>query len=65
MARTTVDDCLNENDSHFELSYKVARRARDLLRRRNPQVAEEDDKPVVVALRETAAALNRQDEEDA
>lgn len=54
MARITVEDCLNEGDSYFELAYTSARRAREILRRGNPQVPENDDKAIVVALREAA-----------
>lgn len=54
MARTTIEDCLDEGESHFDLAYQAARRARELMRRGDARVDELDDKPVVVALRETA-----------
>ena len=57
MARITVEDCLKEGDSYFELAYTSARRAREILRHGNPQVPEKDDKAIVVALREVAHQL--------
>lgn len=57
MARITVEDCLQEGDSYFELAYASARRAREILRRGNPQVPENDDKTVVLALREVSHRL--------
>lgn len=52
MARTILEDFLGEHDSHFELAYNVPRRARDIQRRGNAKVRENNDKPIVVALRE-------------
>ena len=54
MARTTVDDCLEQCPNHFDLAYRASRRARDLMKRGDPRVPEYGDKPVVVALRELA-----------
>ena len=54
MARTTVDDCLEQCPNHFDLTYRASRRARDLMKRGDPRVPEYGDKPVVVALRELA-----------
>lgn len=54
MARTTVEDCLDESESHFELAHRIARRARELTRRGDARVVEYEDKPVVIALRELA-----------
>ena len=54
MARTTVDDCLEQCPNHFELAYRVSRRARDIMNRGDPLVPEHGDKSVVVALREIA-----------
>lgn len=54
MARTTVDDCLTGDDSHFDLAYTVPRRAREILRSGEAAVQPGNDKPIVVALRERA-----------
>lgn len=54
MARTTVDDCLEQCPNHFELAYRAARRARDIMNRGDPLVPEHGDKSIVVALREIA-----------
>ena len=55
MARVTVEDCLEHVDNRFELVMLASRRARGL-RRYNTEalVAEENDKPTVIALREIA-----------
>lgn len=55
MARITVEDCLNEIDNRFNLVLLASRRARQLAKGYEPQVAWENDKPTVVALREIAA----------
>ena len=54
MARTTVDDCLEQCPNHFELAYRASRRARDIMNRGDPRVPEHGDKSVVIALREIA-----------
>ena len=54
MARTTIDDCLEQCPNHFELSYRAARRARDIMNRGDPRVPDQGDKSIVVALREIA-----------
>ncbi len=54
MARITVEDCLENVDNRFELVMVATKRARDLSFGAEPQVAWEDDKPTVVALREIA-----------
>jgi DNA-directed RNA polymerase subunit omega len=46
MARVTVEDCLEQVESHFELTVVAAKRAKQPSQRR--------DKPTVVALREIA-----------
>lgn len=58
MARVTVEDCLEHVDNRFELVMLASRRARGL-RRYNTEalVAEENDKPTVIALREIAEGL--------
>ena len=54
MARTTIEDCLGKDESHFQLAYKIAQRAREIMRRGDSRVEEYDDKPIVIALREEA-----------
>ncbi|URQ65204.1 DNA-directed RNA polymerase subunit omega [SAR86 cluster bacterium] len=53
MARITVEDCLKQVESRFELVLKAAERARDLISTSaEPLIDSEDDKPTIVALRE-------------
>ena len=54
MARTTVDDCLEQCPNHFELAYRAARRARDIMNRGDPRVPDHGDKSIVISLREIA-----------
>ena len=54
MARTTVDDCLEQCPNHFELAFRASRRARDIMNRGDPRVPEHGDKSIVIALREIA-----------
>ncbi len=69
MARITVEDCLDHVDNRFELVMVATRRARQMRRFGvEPMVAEENDKPTVIALREIAAGLVSEemlDEQDA
>jgi DNA-directed RNA polymerase subunit omega len=55
MARITVEDCLERVPNRFELVLAGARRAKQLLKGARPLV-ESDNKEVVTALREIAAA---------
>jgi len=55
MARITVEDCLKKVDSRFALVILAARRAKMLMRGAHPLV-ESDNRPIVNALREVAAA---------
>jgi len=55
MARITVEDCLEVIPNRFELVLSAARRAKQLLKGARPLV-ESDNKDVVTALREIAAA---------
>ena len=55
MSRITVEDCLNQVPSRFELVMLASKRARQLFKGANPQ-EEYDNREVVVALREIAAA---------
>ncbi|MCC7517345.1 MAG: DNA-directed RNA polymerase subunit omega [Pseudomonadales bacterium] len=58
MARITVEDCLKHVDNRFELVMKGAKRARQIaVKGRQPLVAEENDKPTVIALREIEEGL--------
>jgi len=53
MARITVEDCLDHVDNRFELVIVGSKRARQIATGgRDPMVAEENDKPTVIALRE-------------
>ena len=54
MARITVEDCLDRIPNRFELVLGAAKRAKQLLRR--APLVESDNKEVVTALREIAAA---------
>jgi len=56
MARITVEDCLENVDNRFDLVMIASRRARQLQTGgKDPLVAEDNDKPTVLALREIAA----------
>ena len=58
MARVTVEDCLNNVENRFELVMLGAKRARQIaVNGAEPMVAEENDKPTVIALREIAEGL--------
>lgn len=54
MARVTVEDCLEKIPNRFELILLAAQRARQLARGGKSFLAEEHDKPTVLALREIA-----------
>jgi DNA-directed RNA polymerase subunit omega len=55
MARVTVEDCLRNVKNRFELVLVAAKRARQLMRGKDPRVEWDNDKATVVALREIAA----------
>ena len=57
MARTTVEDCLENVDNRFQLVLIAAKRARELSFGAEALVPEDNDKPTVIALREIAAGL--------
>ena len=57
MARVTVEDCLKNVKNRFELVLLSAKRARQLMRGKEPKVEWDNDKPTVVALREIAAGF--------
>jgi len=54
MARVTVEDCLKNVKNRFELVIIAAKRARQLMRGKDPRVEWDNDKATVVALREIA-----------
>ena len=57
MARTTVEDCMQQCDNRFNLAYHVSLRARDIQRKGDQRVDMRDDKALVVALREIKDGL--------
>ena len=57
MARVTVEDCLKNVKNRFELVLVASKRARQLMRGKDPKVDWDNDKPTVVALREIAAGF--------
>lgn len=58
MARITVEDCLDHVDNRFELVIVGSKRARQIaVGGKEPMVAEENDKPTVIALREIEQGL--------
>ena len=57
MARVTVEDCLDRIGNRFQLVLVATKRARQIAQGKAPLVAEENDKPTVVALREIAAGV--------
>lgn len=63
MARITVEDCLENVDNRFELVMVASKRARAIATGgKEPLVAEEGDKPTVLALREIAGRLLTKEE---
>ena len=55
MSRVTVEDCLENVDNRFQLVMLATKRARQIATKGfEPLVAEENDKPTVIALREIA-----------
>ncbi len=62
MARVTVEDCLEQVESRFDLVLKASERARDLISTSaEPLVEPENDKPTIIALREIAEGLLDED----
>lgn len=57
MARITVEDCLDNVDSRFQLVLVAAKRARQLSNGAPTELAWENDKATVLALREIADGL--------
>jgi DNA-directed RNA polymerase omega subunit len=58
MARITVEDCLDNVSSRFELVALATKRARQLLKGAKPLI-ECDNRDIVIALREIAAGKVR------
>ena len=54
MARITVEDCIEKFESRFELVLVASNRARKLHSGENPTVDRDNDKNMVIALREIA-----------
>ncbi|MBC6414066.1 MAG: DNA-directed RNA polymerase subunit omega [Chromatiales bacterium] len=54
MARVTIEDCIEKIGSHFKVVQVAAHRAHQLELGTKPQVEKENDKSVVIALREIA-----------
>ena len=61
MARVTVEDCLEQGYTNYELVLKTAKRARDIAEGAQPLVEEDGDKPIVIALREIADDVKPED----
>ncbi len=57
MARLTIEDCLENLDSRYDLVILATKRARQLAMGAEPLVDEDNDKPTVIALREIAEGL--------
>ncbi len=57
MARITIEDCTEHVPNRFHLVQMTAIRAKQLKKGATPLVQSEDNKEVVVALREIAAGL--------
>ena len=57
MARVTVEDCLEKIGNRFQLVLVATTRARQIAQGKAPLVAEENDKPTVIALREIAEGV--------
>ena len=61
MARITVEDCLDHVDNRFDLVLFATKRARQLANGVEPLIPWANDKPTVVALRETAEGVLTQE----
>lgn len=57
MARLTVEDCLENVESRYDLVLLASKRTRQLTLGSDPLVEEDNDKPTVIALREIAEGL--------
>jgi DNA-directed RNA polymerase subunit omega len=59
MARITVEDCLGHVQNRFHLVLVAAKRARELEGGVSPTIDPNNDKPTVIALREIASGIVR------
>lgn len=57
MARVTIEDCIEQVPNRFQLVQMAAIRAKQLKKGANPVLPSDENKAVVVALREIAAGL--------
>ncbi len=64
MARITIEDCIEQVPNRFHLVQMCAIRAKQLKKGANPLVQSEDNKEVVMALREIAAGKIKPDLRD-
>ncbi|TMA35487.1 MAG: DNA-directed RNA polymerase subunit omega [Deltaproteobacteria bacterium] len=64
MARITVEDCTEKVPNRFHLVQMASIRTKQLKKGARPLVAAEDNKEVVVALREIAAGFIKPDYPD-
>jgi DNA-directed RNA polymerase subunit omega len=65
MARITIEDCTEKVSNRFGLVLMASIRAKQLKRGARPLVKAEENRPVVVALREIAAGAVKQDMSEA
>ena len=61
MARVTVEDCLEFVDTNYDLVLQASKRARDITEGAPILVDEDNDKPIVIALREIAENVSAED----
>lgn len=61
MAKTTINDCIEHCPNHFELVIGAAERARMLLAGHSSELPVNNDKQIVLALREIAAGTYKVD----
>ncbi len=65
MARITVEDCLKRVDNRFSLVLVASKRAKQLMKGSAPLIENKDNnKEIVVALREIAAGKVNLDKEE-
>jgi DNA-directed RNA polymerase subunit omega len=61
MARITIEDCTQKVGNRFRLVLMAAIRAKQIMRGANTRVRAEENRPVVVALREIAVGQVKPD----
>jgi DNA-directed RNA polymerase subunit omega len=64
MARITIEDCTQRVGNRFRLVLMAAIRAKQIMRGANTRVRAEENRPVVVALREIAVGQVKPDVTD-